>query len=431
MPRVADPRFAPDCTIVMDGEPVPARAGESVTSALLAAGRPLLSRSAKYHRPRGPFCLAGSCTACLVRVDGVPNVRACRTRCVEALRVESQNAVGGASHDLLGAIDLLAPRGIDHHHVATWSQLANRVAVGASRQLAGLGRLPDRVAEPWPGATEERFDALVVGAGPAGLAAAEALARAGRRVLLSEGERALGGRLRCRLDLPGDPPLSWADEVAAAVRRAGGEVATSAAAIGLWPDGPDALAAIPHEAGAPRMRLVRARRVVLAGGSWAQRPVFEANDLPGIHAARGLLVALAEDGVLAGERAVVLGEGAEAKAVAARLSAAGMAVELVAGGVARARGGRRLAALELDDGRRLRCDTLAVATARMPAAELAREVGAALELDPATGAFRVRPGDDGAVAPGIFAAGEVTGPCGAGEAARAGRRAGEAAARAL
>ena len=55
MPRLTDPRFATDCTVTLDGHPVPARAGESVASALLAAGRQVLSRSANYHRPRGPF----------------------------------------------------------------------------------------------------------------------------------------------------------------------------------------------------------------------------------------------------------------------------------------------------------------------------------------------------------------------------------------
>jgi len=397
MPRLPEPRFRADCAIEVDGERIPARTGERVTSALLAAGRPLLSRSAKYHRPRGPFCLAGSCTACLVRVEGVPNVRACQTPCREGLPVETQNAIGGASRDLLGAIDLLAPRGIDHHHVATWNQLANRVAV--------------------------------VGSGPAGLAAALALSLAGRRVLLAESDTVLGGRLRCRLGLADDPPLELADQAALAVERAGGEVARGATVVGLWPSGGEALAALPQPAPAPRLRLVRARRVVLAQGSWAQRPLFPSNDLPGIYAGRGLLLALAEDGVVAGERAVVLGEGAEAEAVRVRLAAAGMEVERVAGGALRARGGRRLAALDLADGRRLRCDTLAVVTPRMPAAELAREAGAALELDPGTGTFRVQPAEDGAVADGIYVAGEVAGPCSAAEAARAGRRAGEAAAR--
>lgn len=427
MPRLPDPRFAPDCAIVVDGARIPARAGESVTSALLAAGRPLLSRSAKYHRPRGPFCLAGSCASCLVRVDGLPNVRACATACREGLVVETQNAVGGAAHDLLGAIDVFAPRGIDHHHLATWSQLANRVAVSASRQLAGLGTMPDATPPAWPAAAEVHFDALVVGAGPAGLGAAEALARAGLRVLLAEQEPALGGRLRCRLDLPGDPSLAWAEVVAREVAQRGGQVLTRAAVLGLWREGTEALAALSVSGTSPRLLVVRAPRVVLGSGTWSQPPLFPGNDLPGVHGARGLTVALAEHGVVPGERAVVLGTGPEAEAVAARLRGGGMAVERVAE-VTRARGGRRLVAVELPSGRRVDCDLLAAATPRMPAAELAREAGAPLELDPATGAFRVVPGAAGAVAAGVFAAGEVCGPCGAAEAAQAGRRAGEAAA---
>lgn len=429
MPRLSNPEYAPDCFIVVDGERVPARTGESITSALLAAGKPLVARSAKYHRPRGPFCLSASCASCLVRVADVPNVRACETPCLEGLAVETQNALGGAGHDLLGVIDFLAPRGIDHHHLATWSQVANRVAVSASRKLAGLGRLPEAAEARWPDAIEERLDAVVVGAGPAGLGAAERLAAAGRRVLLLDRERRLGGRLRCRLGLPGDPPLAWADEVGVAVRRAGGEVATRATAIGLWREGEAALVAVVERGAAERMRVVRAPRVVLATGTWAQPPVFPGNDLPGIHGARGLLVALAEDGVVAGTRAAVVGDGAEAEAVAARLAAAGLPLEHVRAGVARARGGRRLAALDLEGGGRVRCDLLAVAVPRAPAAELAREAGAALELDPVTGTFRVKPDEAGAIAPGLFVAGEVTGPCAASAAAAAGARAAEGALR--
>jgi sarcosine oxidase subunit alpha len=429
MPRLLDKRFAPDCAILVDGHRVAARTGESVTSAMLAAGRPLVSRSSKYHRPRGPFCLSASCASCLVRVDGEPNMRACETPCRDGLVVESQNALGGAAHDLLGAIDYFTPHGIDHHHVATWSQFANRLAVGASRQLAGLGRLPDAVPGPWPAVWEDRFEAAVVGAGPAGLGAAAALARNGLRVLLLERERKLGGRLRCRLELPGDPPLGWTSDVVEGVRRTGGEVAEDAVALGLWRDGPALVAAVVQRAGRPRMRLVRTPRWVLATGTWPQPPDFAANDLPGIHGARGLAVALEEDGVVPGERMAVLGAGAEAEGVARRFEHAGMAVERVAGGVVRARGRGRLSGLILSDGRDVPCDTLAVVTGRAPAAELAREAGAELELEPGTGAFRVRPAENGLVAADVFAAGEVTGPCSAADAAEQGRRAGEAAAR--
>jgi len=426
MPRLADPRFAPDCVIRLDGRLVPARTGESVASALLAADRPLLGRSSKYHRPRGPFCLSASCACCFVRIDGVPNLRACESTCRDGQVVETQNTLGGAAHDLLGAIDLLAPRGIDHHHLATFSRAANRLAVRTSRRLAGLGRFSDRSPDPWQAGPEEWFEAVVVGGGPAGLGAAAALAGAGRRILLCDRGEKLGGRLRCRLELGGDPPLAWAGEVAESVKGAGGEVAPRTVAVGLWPrEGGPMAALVEHREG--RIRLVRSRRWVLACGTWAQPPLFPGNDLPGIHAARGLLVALAEDGVLPGERVAVLGEGAEAEATRDRFRAAGVEASSVRGEVVRARGRRRLAALDLADGSWVRCDALAVATPRMPAAELAREVSARLALDPETGAFRVEPGPGGAVAPGVFAAGEVAGPCGGAEAAAAGRRCGEAA----
>jgi sarcosine oxidase subunit alpha len=212
-----------------------------------------------------------------------------------------------------------------------------------------------------------------------------------------------------------------------AVRASGGEVARQAVVLALWHDGGAPLAGVLQRGDPARFRVIRADRMVLANGSWAQPPVFEGNDLPGIFAARGLLTALAEDGVVPGERAVVLGAGPEAEGVASRLSAAGVQVIEVPGEVVRAHGRGRITGVDLPDGRRLDCDTLAAATPRMPAAELAREVGAPLELDPATGAFRVCPDGRGAIGPGLYAAGEVTGPCAAAAAAEAGRRAGEAA----
>jgi sarcosine oxidase subunit alpha len=426
MARLQDPRFAPDCTITFEGKRVPARTGETVAAALLAAGQAIIARSSKYHRPRGAFCLAGSCNQCLARVDGLPNQRTCRTPCREGLVVEAQNTLGSADRDLLGLVDLVYARGLDHHRLMTWNRFANRAAIAVARQLAGLGKLPDRAVPPFPSAREEQVDALVVGAGPAGLGAAEVLADAGRHVLVAEGEPRAGGRLRCLLQLPGDPTLDWAGGVCGAVTRAGGEVALGAAVVGLWTDG-GLCAVLLQEGAQPRVRLVRPRGVILATGTHAEPPAFEDSDLPGVLAGRGLLVALAECGVVPGEQAAVLGHGPEADAVADRLAAAGMQAARLSGVPVRALGRARLNAVVMSGGARVECDTLAVATPRAPAAELARLAGAALTLDPAGDAFRLSAGEGGRVAAGVYVAGEVLGAMDAEAAVESGRRAAEAA----
>ncbi len=427
MPRLPDPRFAPDCTIRFDGERIPARAGESVAVALLAAGRAVLARSAKYHRPRGAFCLAGSCHACLARVDGLPSRRTCQVPCRPGLQVETQNAVLGASRDLLAAIDRLYPRGLDHHHLMTWNGLANRAAVAFSRKLAGAGTLPAEVQPVPPSPADERFDAVVVGAGPAGLGAAAALARQGRRILLAEAERAAGGRLRCAFDLPGDPPLTWAPEVERRVRAAGGELALEACVAGAWRDREEHVLLVAEQDPLRPPRLVRTRRVVLATGSSALPPLFPRNDLPGILAERGLAHALAEDGLVPGARAIVLGTSPEGSALAQRLARAGMDVRAAEAAVA-VRGASRVSELVLAGGERLACDTVVWAGERAPASQLGRAMGApARWLGGAGGwALAIRPTGETAV-PGLFAAGEVTGGMTAAEAALSGERAGEAA----
>ncbi|MBY0335378.1 MAG: (2Fe-2S)-binding protein [Acetobacteraceae bacterium] len=82
-------RTAPtDCTIVWDGRAVPARAGESLAAALLAAGIPAFRETAVSGSARGPLCLMGACYDCLVEVDGRANVQACLETVRDGLRAE-------------------------------------------------------------------------------------------------------------------------------------------------------------------------------------------------------------------------------------------------------------------------------------------------------------------------------------------------------
>ena len=426
MPRLTDPRFATDCTVTFDGHAVPARAGESVASALLAAGRLVVSRSAKYHRPRGPFCLSGSCGSCLVRIDGEPNRRACRTPCRDGLRVETQNAWPDASHDLLGIIDPLTPGGLDVHHMLTRPLPVNRALVAFTRRLAGFGRMPDVASPRGPSPSVESFDALVLGAGPAGLAAAEVLAAGGRRVLLVDRDAVAGGRLRAGLD-PDAATATWPAEVLRTVSSAGGETALSTSATGLWRDGGSPVCLVVGKA-PPRIRLVRAPRIVVCTGGNARPPTFPGNDLPGIHSGRALALALAEHGAFPGSRVAVLGAGPEASALTARFSAAGLDATQVPGPVDLARGRGRVRFLRLAGGAILPCDAVAQGEPPTPAPELLRALGVGVDWSAASEAFEPRVSPDGTTSvPGLLAAGEVARPVSAAEAITWGRRAGEAA----
>jgi predicted molibdopterin-dependent oxidoreductase YjgC len=78
----------------LDGKELEGYEGEPIASALVAAGIKVLSRSIKYKRPRGFFCAIGKCSSCLMKVDGVPNIRTCVTKLEGGMRVETQKGKG-------------------------------------------------------------------------------------------------------------------------------------------------------------------------------------------------------------------------------------------------------------------------------------------------------------------------------------------------
>jgi predicted molibdopterin-dependent oxidoreductase YjgC len=79
-----DARF----TFFVDGRAIEARAGETIATALAAAGVRTLRRTAKLDEPRGVYCVMGVCWECVVRVDGRV-VRACVTPATPSLAVET------------------------------------------------------------------------------------------------------------------------------------------------------------------------------------------------------------------------------------------------------------------------------------------------------------------------------------------------------
>ncbi len=86
------PEAAPAFTIRVDGREVPARAGESVAAAMLAAGLLRFRNTPATGAARGPFCMMGACFDCLVAIDGIGNRQACLVTVREGMAVETQSS---------------------------------------------------------------------------------------------------------------------------------------------------------------------------------------------------------------------------------------------------------------------------------------------------------------------------------------------------
>lgn len=78
-----------DTRITIDGEPVDAAVGTSLTAVFVAGRRWRLRDNPVSGEPRGPFCGMGVCFECEVTVDGRPGVRACLTRVLPGMTVET------------------------------------------------------------------------------------------------------------------------------------------------------------------------------------------------------------------------------------------------------------------------------------------------------------------------------------------------------
>jgi predicted molibdopterin-dependent oxidoreductase YjgC len=77
-------------TIFVDGTATPARDGDCVAAAMIAAGHVACRATAISGSPRGPYCFMGVCFDCLVAIDGIANRQACMVAVRDGMRVETQ-----------------------------------------------------------------------------------------------------------------------------------------------------------------------------------------------------------------------------------------------------------------------------------------------------------------------------------------------------
>ncbi|WP_282610926.1 sarcosine oxidase subunit alpha [Pelagibius sp. Alg239-R121] len=332
-----------------DGKSYGGVEGDTVASALLANGVHLMGRSFKYHRPRGPVTAGSEEPNALIgtsRGKGrfEPNTRATVQEIYDGLKAESQNKWPSLNFDI-GAVNdrlyMLFSAGFYYKTFMWPKSFWDRVYEPVIRAAAGLGVSP---SEPDPDSYASRYlhcDVLIVGAGPAGLAAALTAGRSGSDVVIVDEHTEMGGTLLSedQVQIAGQSAWDWLSATLDELKGMNNvRLMTRTTAIGYYHQNmvalsqklTDHLAAVPGNAPRERMWRVRANQVVLAQGAIERPLVFDGNDRPGVMFAGAAQTYLNRYGVKVGERAVIVTSHDSAWYCAFDLADAGVAVAAIA-----------------------------------------------------------------------------------------------------
>lgn len=272
--------------------------GDTLASALLANGKGFVGRSFKYHRPRGIFSAGPEEPNALVQLRSgahqEPNTRATVAELFDGLWASSQNHIGSLEFDLMSVTDLAAPflsAGF-YYKTFMWPKAFwEKVYEPLIRRSAGLGQLS---MKDDPDTYDKGFlhcDLLIIGAGPAGLAAALTAGRSGARVIIADEDFVMGGRLNAETyGINGMEGHLWAQNAVAELAAMDNVRLMSRTTVyGAYDHGvfgalerkTDHLA---QSNGKPRQILWRiySKRSLLTAGA-TERPIaFPNNDRPGV-----------------------------------------------------------------------------------------------------------------------------------------------------
>jgi sarcosine oxidase subunit alpha len=281
-----------ELTFFYNGNKLKGYSGETVAAALHAAGIMTLSRSLKYLRPRGFFCGIGKCSSCLMRVNGVPDVRTCITPVLPGMIVEEQ----------------------------------------CNKELPS-------VEFPRCKTVGKKTDVIVVGAGPAGLSAAIEAQKSGAKVVLVDENPIIGGQLikqthkffGSEQEGAGKRGIKIAEELINKLRNPDTtniEILKNTTVFGYYGEN------TVHVLGAAnktenRLFELYGKKIIFACGAHENFLAFPGNDLPGVYGAGGVQTIMNVYGVKPGKNVLMVGAGNVGLIVAYQLLQAGVKVETV------------------------------------------------------------------------------------------------------
>ncbi|HUT78348.1 MAG TPA: 2Fe-2S iron-sulfur cluster-binding protein, partial [Polyangia bacterium] len=251
-----------------DGEPLLARPGEMIASALFAGGISVFGHHHRDGGPQGIFCANGQCSQCTVLADGRP-VKSCMVAVEPGMRVE---------------------------------RAEGRPPLPADDALVPLGRPADVTAT-----------VLVLGGGPAGLSAAVELGSLGVDVLVVDDKPELGGKLTLQTHgFFGSVEDCWAGTRGIDIGRLLAERVMALPSVRVWTDATalgifwDGKVGVAMKGG---FRLVAPENILVAMGAREKALSFPGCDLPGVYGAGAFQTLVNRDLVAAAERLFVLGGG--------------------------------------------------------------------------------------------------------------------------
>ena len=280
-----------EVTIYFEGKPIKAYEGETIVMALHAAGIRTLQHSINKHRPRGLFCAIGKCSSCLMKVNGIPNVRTCITLVEDGMQIERQEE---------------------------------------------KPVLPKTMKPPkWKKPQRVEADVVVIGGGPAGMMAAINASDAGAKAVLLDENPMLGGQLvkqthkffGKRDQFAGVRGIKIAEILQEELKKRNVEVFLETSAIMLLQDGEEKLVVGVKK----NKELIefKGKSIIVATGAMERMIPFEGNDLPGVYGAGAIQTLMNTYGVKPGDRVLIVGAGNVGLILAYQLYQAGVKVEAI------------------------------------------------------------------------------------------------------